>query len=179
MNSDLPAVRQMIKELNSMLPTGKTPRDLNIIIQTATISNRALNRIYNQTYCGVLPTLGEAWSLFPCQLAAVGRPTITTAFGGHLDYLNYLNSYLISLEGFGPIDNGHKSAVAFYNNVTFPIPDVDHLTHLLDFTYHHPRDVERRGRRARHRVLSHFTWDMAADKVYKRILQICTQLSTS
>lgn len=179
MNSDYPAVLQMTKELNSMLPPRTTPRDFNIELLTATISNKALNRIYNQTYCGVLPTLGEAWSLFPCQLAAVGRPTITTAFGGHLDYLNTSNAYLISVKTFGPIDNGHKSAVAFYNNVTFPIPDTDHLTDLLHFTYHHPAHVNALGQRARRRVLSRFTWDIAADKVYKRIREICALLSTS
>lgn len=179
MNTDYPAVLQMTKELNSMLPAGRRPSDYNIELLTAAVSNRMLNRIYNQTYCGVLPSLGEAWSLFPCQLSAVGRPTITTAFGGHLDYLNHGNAYLITVDHFGAIDQGHKSAVCFYNDVDFAIPDGDHLTALLHFTYHHERDVERRGARAFHRVTTRFTWNMAADKVFRRILELCDLLSTS
>lgn len=179
MCTELEAVRRMLQEINALIPGTRSPADYNIELLPNVIPDSELNTIYNQTYCGILPTRGEAWSLFPCQLAAVGRPTITTAYSGHLEYLNHRNSYLVSVKSFGPINEGKKCAVDFYNHMLFPTADVDHLTDLLRFTYNHPEHVERTGRRAYHDVTTRWTWDRAADKVYRRIEQLCRQLSTS
>lgn len=179
MCTELEACMRMLEELRSLLPKGRTPQDYKIEILPNVIPDRDLNRIYNQTYCGVLPTRGEAWSLFPCQLAAAGRPTITTAYSGHLHYLNPRNAYLISVDSFGPINEGKLCAVDFYNYMTFPTASVDHLTALFQFTYNHPRHVEEKARRVYHDVTTRWTWDLAADKVYRRIAQLCRRLSTS
>jgi glycosyltransferase involved in cell wall biosynthesis len=170
------AVQRLIAWIHSLVPPGTSINDNRIYLITHTIPDRQLNEIYNQTYCGVLPSLGEAWSLFPCQLAAAGRPVITTAYGGHLEYLNYWNSFLISVDHFGEISPGTKSGVDFYNYVDFPHPDQTHLEKLFVFTYNHPEHVERKAARVMHRVRSRFTWDSAANKVYRRIVELCRRI---
>ena len=170
------AIERLLQELYALLPPGKSAHDFKILLITHTISDAELNKIYNAAYCGVLPTRGEAWSLFPCQLAAVGRPVITTAYGGHLDYLSHRTSYLLSVKGFGPLMPGELCDVCFYNFVPFPIPDPDHLEKLLLFAYNHPRDVDRRGAASRRAVIPRYTWDRAADRVTSRIEQICEKL---
>ena len=170
------AVQKLLAELYALIPKGKSLVDLRILLVTHTIPDAQLNKIYNQTYCGVLPTRGEAWSLFPCQLAAAGKPVITTAHGGHLHYLNNRNAYLISVSGFGELLPPKFCKVGFYNYMPFPIPDGDHLEKLFLFAYNHPDDVQRRGNRAYHAVIPRYTWDAAADRVYERIEQICSRL---
>lgn len=170
------AIEKLLHELYTLLPAGKSAHDFRILLITHTIPDSQLNEIYNKTYCGVLPTRGEAWSLFPCQLAAAGRPVITTAYGGHLDYLSRRTSYLVNIKGFGELMPGETCDVSFYNFVPFAIPDPQHLEQLLVFAYNHPRDVERRAALSYRSVIPRFTWDAAADKAHRRIEQICRKL---
>lgn len=176
MSTEADARSLLLKELLRMLPAGHPISDFNIRLELNDVSAQQLNELYNLTYCGVLPTKGEAWSLFPNQLAAAGRPCITTNFSGHLHYLNKRNAYLIRVKSFGPILDGKTCAVDFYNFVPFALPDQHHLEKLFLFTYNHPQDVQRRGDRARADVLKHWTWNQAAQHVLRRLHFLCNRL---
>jgi len=46
--------------------------------------------------CGILPSRAEGWGWVGMLFGAVGAPMIATNFGGHLDFLNKDNSFLIN-----------------------------------------------------------------------------------
>jgi len=62
----------------------------------------------------VQPSYGEGFGLAILEAKAVGRPTIVTGWGGHMDFCTAANSYLVDYEmipaGETQYDNGSRSA---------------------------------------------------------------------
>lgn len=64
-------------------------------IQLVTERVPSLAGLYKYADCTVLPSRAECFSLTMLESAMVKTPVITTDYGGHLDFLNHDNSYLI------------------------------------------------------------------------------------
>ena len=62
----------------------------------------------------VQPSYGEGFGLAILEAKAVGRPTLVTGWGGHMDFCTGANSYLVDYEmipaGEAQYDNGSESA---------------------------------------------------------------------
>ncbi len=54
-------------------------------------------RIFASADAFVLPSRGEGWGLPLMEAMSMGLPTIATAFGGNLDFMNGTNSYLVKV----------------------------------------------------------------------------------
>jgi glycosyltransferase involved in cell wall biosynthesis len=68
-----------------------------ITIVSDSVSANTMPRIFASADAFVLPSRGEGWGLPLMEAMAMELPTIGTAFGGNLDFMNPDNSYLVNV----------------------------------------------------------------------------------
>jgi hypothetical protein len=94
-----------------------------------------------------------------------GKPVIATGWSGNTDFMSAGNSYpveyrLIQLEhDVGPYRAGE----------TWADPSIEHAAELMRHVVEHPREVARRGRRARADIEAHFSEASVARVVGERL----------
>lgn len=125
---------------------------------------------------GVFPTRGEAWLLPAIQCMSMGKPVITTAYGGQTDYTNNKNGYLIDVDKFDTIHDKVNLTVDFYWDQLFPFPSQEHLTKLMRYCYSHPDEVKRKGKIARQDCQKYWTWENSGKVANRRLTQINERL---
>lgn len=148
----------------------KNPAKIEFILDY--IPEPDMPKLYRTADCYILPTLGEAWSLTVIQAMAHGLPVITTKYGGHMDYCNNYNSYLIDVEKFDIMDDKTDLYVDFYKGQKFAFPSVKHLSKLLKYVYEHPQHARITGLIAQQNIIKNWSWDEAIQKVDQRLQAI-------
>jgi len=142
----------LILYIGSSLPTSKIPR------------------LYRAADCFVAPSRGEGWDL-PCTEAmASGIPVIATKWGGHLEYMNHSNSFLINIEKLVPVNIKH---IKWYNeDMRWSEPSLEHLKELMRYVYENPKDAEEKAAKAREDIVKKWRWSRVARKIFRRLKRI-------
>lgn len=128
--------------------------------------------LYNCSDIFAFPTRGEAWGLPAIQSMACEKPVICTEYGGHLDYCNSKNSYLIKVDKFDTIDDKTNCVVDFYRDQKFAFINEKHFIKTLQYCYQHQDEVKQRGKRAREHIIKYFKWQTAGRIADRRLTQI-------
>jgi len=110
----------------------------------------------------VLPTRGEGWGLHLTEAMSMEMPIIVTRWGGHLDFMNENNSYLINIDGT--------------DSDGFAIPNLNHLKQLMRHVYKNKKDATQKGRKARECVLNDYTWEQCCDRIYDRLNNVSSEM---
>lgn len=150
---------------------GKITDPPEIIILCPILDPEQLNIAYNRTHAFVLPTYGEGWGLPFCEAAAVGKPIIATNWGGHLEYLNHDNSYLIDIDGLF-----HTDSFEFYwyrpeFGLKWAKPNVKHLAELMMLVYHDYDNALIKAEKCRQDIQK-YTWKYAAEKIIEVLKEL-------
>ena len=104
----------------------------------------------------VAPSRGEGFGLPIGEAMMLGLPVIVTAWGGHLDFCNSENSWLINYKFVS--SKSHFSLPSSY----WAEPSVDHLSRLMKEVYNYPlKNIETKIKNAKETVKS-LTWDKTA-----------------
>lgn len=143
-----------------------------VIFLLETYSDDDLVRLYNAADCFVLLSRGEAWSLPAIQAAVLGKPCIVSAFGGHREYLNEQNSYLVKVDRFDYLQDHQNVDVDLYRYVKFAEPSKESARGLMRAVFEDQGFARRKGAKARADVLRAYTWDHACDRVANRLLDL-------
>ncbi|MEE9392581.1 MAG: glycosyltransferase family 4 protein [Planctomycetota bacterium] len=173
----------VIKDLGGQgVYRGQTARDLirsihadphapEILHFDAEIPDADLPSLYAAADAFVHPYLGEGFGLPIAEAMAMQRPIIVTGLGAALDFCDEGCAWLVPAER----QYLSQSRVGDLETVGRPWlarPDLtilgDHMRHVFDGG----PDIDIRTRAARLRILSGFTWDLVASKVYERLLQL-------
>jgi glycosyltransferase involved in cell wall biosynthesis len=141
------------------LPRGGRPK---LVILPFSIAPELMPRLYATADAFVGPSRGEGWGLRYGEAMASGLPTIATHWGGHLDFMNAENSYLIEYERTVPIDDELRAALAADTSLRWVEPSVDHLRTLMRRVFEHPEEARDKGRCARSTICQRVTWTQAA-----------------
>ena len=70
----------------------------NVRVLWGTSTTSDIIDLYQQSHIFVLPTKGEGWGLPLIEAAATGLPIITTMHGGHVEFLQHIQSSVIPVE---------------------------------------------------------------------------------
>jgi glycosyltransferase involved in cell wall biosynthesis len=93
-------------------------------------------------------------------------PVIVTDYGGHTDYVNNGNGYLIEVEKFvnvyDPVFFPHKRKYGVWAQ-----PNLDHMAQIMRYVTNHRAEIQAKGARARKDVVENWTWNHAAEKSLK------------
>lgn len=126
----------------------------------------SLAGLYKYADAVVLPSRAECFSLTMLESAMVKTPVITTEYGGHLDFLNQDNSYLIDyvVRKCPPEGQYHQ----FTPNSLIAEPSREHLRQLMRHVKNNPQEAKQKAELC-YEQNKHLTWQNAADQILKLI----------
>jgi len=150
-------------------PIDKIP---SISFVSVPLKEKYMPNLYNSVDCYISTTRGEGFLLPLIEAMACGIPTIVTNFSAHLDFANSNNSYLIDIEGFENKPELKDWISPWYVGQQFAIPSVKHTRELMRYVYEHYDEAKKKAQIALQDVTTKWTWDIAAEKVSKRIEEI-------
>jgi glycosyltransferase involved in cell wall biosynthesis len=169
-------VEYVVDELKAYLAArGLRLDDLpHLCIIAAYVDGDELADFYNSADAFVLPTRGEGWGLPTIQAMALGKPTISTAWGGQMEFMTQDTSFLIDLDGVEeiPVD----SIYGFELGKKWATPSTRHLSELMRYVTREREHAAEVGRRAREHIVKHFSEEAVAAIAHRRFLDIAAYL---
>jgi len=128
-------------------------------------------RLYRVADCLVAPSRAEGFNLPVIEAMASGVPVVVTAHGGHMDFLNDKNAFLIKVEKLVPT---YAPRVRWYDHriMKWVEPDVGHLQELMRHVYENPDVAMMRAARALRDVRRKWTWGHVAKRIYGRLKEV-------
>jgi glycosyltransferase involved in cell wall biosynthesis len=136
------------------------PRFPNVVVIESDLDDAQLKVLYEQCHVFVAPSRAEGFGL-PIALALVsGLPVVATAWGGHTDYCDEVNSWLVDY-------NFQRSRSA--NDLPISVwaePVVTRLEEALWAAYRAtPAERSAKAQSGRQKLLQHFTWTDVATRL--------------
>ncbi|WP_102346538.1 glycosyltransferase [Bacillus sp. Marseille-P3661] len=157
-------IKQKIKWYKSFLGFKKNTAPIYLI--TDHLNLEQISGLYTLGKAFVLPTRGEGVCLPFLEALSSRVPVITTAWGGHMDFINEKNSFLIDYELCKPA-NSMKRAISqrFQHLFTeegqlWAEPNIDSLKRQMRKAYENPNLCTIKGQNGRNDMLMH-SWDRA------------------
>jgi glycosyltransferase involved in cell wall biosynthesis len=132
----------------------KLEETLPIIVLDNELSYPDYPRLYASAQALVLPVRGQVCNRAILEALSSGLPVIATRWGGHLDFLNDTNSFLIGIDGLAPATfESEPNAGHFWAE-----PRIDHLRHLMREVFSRSGEVRQRATRGRQDVINRLDW---------------------
>ena len=148
-----------------------------ILFRFDTMEEESMPHFYKSFDCFVLPTRGEGFGLPFLEAMAVGIPTIGPEWGGNMEFMNSANSILIG----GKVVSISNSFFLRYQpqyagQYWFDIDEVK-LAESMKWVYNNREKAQELAKQAVNDISNNFTWDRTAGKIYKRLLEIDSDIS--
>jgi glycosyltransferase involved in cell wall biosynthesis len=156
---------ELTELLSSARPSGKGP---TVVVLPFSVPDSVLPSLYAAADAFVVPARGEGWGMPYSEAMAAGLPTIATNWGGHLDFMDHENAYLVEVEAMTPIDEWMQRVTGAEPDHLWAEPSIDHLRQLMRELYENPEAGRAKGRAARESLVRGFTWRHAALKICER-----------
>ena len=139
-------------------------------IITEHVSEVDVARLYRSVDAFVLPTHGEGWGLPTIQAMAMGLPTISTNWGGNMEFMSKNTSFLIEIDGLEEIDA--NSYYGYQLGKKWAIPSLEDTSKWMKYVFHNEKHAKVVGSRARRHIETHFSEEAVADIVDLRLAEI-------
>ena len=148
-------VHQMLadaKQRNALYP--------NVVVIEEDLTNSQLKSLVENCDALVAPSRGEGFGLPIAEAMLSGLPVIATAYGGHMDFCDASNAWLVDYQ-FARAQTHFELPDSIWVE-----PCKVSLVSQLREVFESPRaEHKRRARRGRERLLSQFTWAHVAKRV--------------
>lgn len=115
--------------------------------------------LYNHCSAFVLPSRGEGIGYPMLEAGKRGLPVIATAWGGHLDFLNETNSYLIPYLFVPVMPQSHYHG--YRSDQLWAEASVEHLKQRMRNIYANNKEATDRGNKLKSFIDQTFTYDQA------------------
>ena len=174
-------VERIVDDFNAIKSgIGKQEKDLpHVALYTKPIPEYDMPKIYSSSHAFVLISRGEGFGLPYAEAGASSIPVIASNCSGHTDFLKEDNSYLVEPEGYIDANlNGNLPRMAklchFYQGQKFPHfgeDSIEQIKYHMRFVYENYSKAKIKAKKLQNLIKEKYTWDMAVDRVYKRILE--------
>jgi len=169
---DFENIKETINKSEKELP--------HIALYGRTIHEKDMSKLYNAADAFVLISRGEGFGLPYIEAGATGLPVIASNCSGHTDFLNEDNSYLVEPDVYVTATiNGKLSRMAklchFYEEQIFPDfgrNAIEKTKEHMRYVYENYKEAKIKARKLRKLIVNNYTWEMAVDRVYKRLSEI-------
>ena len=163
------SLRQKIDDF--LYQCGRSPHEAPpIILLDQFLPEMDMPSLYAAADAFVLPTRGEGFGLPFLEAMAAGLPTIGTGWGGHLDFMNHNNSYLLDVDGLVAIPAEQTSESPFYTpDQRWAEPSVQHTAETMRAVFDHREPARARGTKARADVKRQWTEERCARWITERV----------
>lgn len=170
------SIRNRIKRYKRRLGIRKKTAPIYVI--TKYLSPNQLKGIYTLGNVFVLPTRGEGVGLPFLESLSSGVPVIATGWGGHMDFLNNGNSFLVNYKLRHPqigMNSRHALARPFRSLFSgkgqrWAEPSLSSLKSKMRFAYRHPGLCKKKGRQGR-LDMRKYSWNRAGAAL-KRVAEM-------
>ncbi|MBG9736821.1 glycosyltransferase family 4 protein [Paenibacillus alvei] len=133
-------------------------------------SEMEMDALYRSSHAFVLPSRGEGVGYPVLEAAMRGVPVIATGWGGHTDFLNDYNGYLIPFQLVPvkpqPYYKGYQSDQLWAES------SIDSLRGIMRHVMTHYEEAAAKGQLAKQHTLTHFSPDKAARDIIDALSQI-------
>ena len=118
----------------------------------------------------VMPTRGEGWGLPTIQAMAMGLPTISTNWGGQMEFMTQETSFMIELDGVEeiPMDSDYHWALG----KKWGTPSTNQTALYMKTVFEDPEYGRAVGRRARKRIVDNFSEEAVAQVIDRRLRSV-------
>jgi glycosyltransferase involved in cell wall biosynthesis len=136
------------------------------------LSSKEVVALYKCGNCFVSPTRGEGFGLPMAEAMVCKIPVIATNHGGHLDFCNEKNSYLVNCKlvpSKSHLQSEYKIASSMWAD-----PDVRHLKQLMRHVYENRSndEIKRKVDNAYNNIITNFNWKVTAEKTVRFLEKI-------
>lgn len=141
-----------------------------------TMDEGIMPNFYKSFDCFALPTRGEGFGLPFVEAMACGVPCIGPAWGGNNEFMNEKNSFLVGGKVV-PIQNYDflKMQPQYGGQRWFDI-DESELSKIMRWVYENKSKAQDIANQGVKDIQGNFTWDNTSGKIYKRLLEIDSEL---
>lgn len=158
-------IRQEIQKVRQGLHLGDNSAP--VVFIGGSLSSEQMVSLHKSCDALVLPTRAEGFSLTPIESFVFDRPTISTGFGGSLDFMNNDNSYLIDYNmtvvyGMWSLYSGRGE---------WAEPDLSHLKKLMRHVYENQDEAKAKAKQAKKDVYA-FSWENIGDLIVNTLKEI-------
>lgn len=167
-NAVLEALRGIQKEV------GNEKNQPAVVVLPDMLSKADVLALHRLGDCFVLLHRSEGWGLPHFEACLMGKPVITTRFGGNLEFNRPEHSYLVDYEA---ISVGGMPHIRWYEpRMKWAEPDVDECRYFMRHVFGHRQEAAAKGWRARDYVRGRFSWDVVGKAMKKRLAEIWSRL---
>lgn len=140
----------------------------NIFYDTRKLPLADLVKLYEDSHCFLLPTLGEGWGLTLCEAMATGCPSIATPVTGCLDFFDDTVGYPIKYQIY------EQNLVELYKiSARGYIPDTKDFIANMIYVMQNYEKALKKGEKASERIRTKFTWTNSG----KRLAEIINEVA--
>jgi glycosyltransferase involved in cell wall biosynthesis len=164
---DRDQIIKLIKDFRQFMNLDHYPK---MFLVVENMSSDAIMALHKRGDCFVLLQRSEGWGLPHFEAAACGKPVITPAYGGQVDFLKEDNSYLVDYT-LTPV-GGMTWSPYYRGDQYWCEPDLKGAIEAMRHVYDHREEAKEKGQRARQFVGENFTWDKIGDMVVERLIQL-------
>ncbi|MFC5653547.1 glycosyltransferase family 4 protein [Paenibacillus solisilvae] len=161
-------IKARIQAYKKKLGYGRNAAPVRII--TGTTGSRMIKGMYTAANAFVLPSRGEGVGLPYLESLSSGVPVIATRWGGHMDFLNARNSFLVGYRLAPPARSMNRSISFNFRSLfaqqgqLWAEPSLASLKKQMRFAYEHPALCRAKGIQGR-RDMRRWTWSRAASSM--------------
>ncbi|HEX9656899.1 MAG TPA: asparagine synthase (glutamine-hydrolyzing) [Bacteroidota bacterium] len=144
-----------------VLAAGYDPQCIpSIIVLDEFIDEADMPSLYRAADAYVMPTRGEGWGIPFMEAMAMGLPAIGTKWGGHLDFMNDDNSFLIDIDGLASVSARQTQENPFYGqDHCWVEPSIEHTADLMRHVFDDREDGAAKGLKARSDIIANWSMD--------------------
>ncbi len=157
------------KEIKDMITDISNPALIHIDFNI--YPDDILARLYKMAECFVLPTRGEGFGLPLAEAMSMEMPTISTRWGGQLEFMNDDNSYLIDIDGIYTEPRCNWICKEYVGG-KFAQPNKDHLKRLMRYIFENREDAKLKGKIAREYITKNYSWERSCNRMYERLKNV-------
>ena len=126
----------------------------SITLVHGALSKQQMSSLHRTCDCFVLPHRAEGWGVPHFEAMALGKPVITTGFGGNLEFMNADTSYLLSFDVTPVSGTGRHT----YNGwMDWAEPSIANLRYWMRYVYEHQEEIPVKVAAGREKI-QQFDW---------------------
>ena len=145
----------------------------NVRVMWGSVTANDMADLYQQAHVFVLPSKGEGWGLPLIEAAAVGLPIITTWYSAHTEFLQHIQSSVISVE-HDMVPIACQDYQLFYptpdgNWGSWAQPRVDSIRQALKQSRQNYDYLHKRARENSTIIRKNYSWAQSADRALQTL----------
>jgi glycosyltransferase involved in cell wall biosynthesis len=162
--SDAQRLQDEIAAFKRRMKLAHYPR---IVPLTGIYGRREILGLHRRGDAFVLLQRAEGWGLPHIEAAAMGKPVVTTAYGGQTDFLGPDTAYLVDYT-LRPVW-GMEWSFFYDGTQRWAEPDLGQAVELLRRVHANRSEAAQRGARARENIARHLTRDAVGRRMIERL----------